>query len=107
MSNPSTLLTGNPGSVSATAVSQVIELSGEFAWDIFHTGYDAAGDAANVPVWLAINEDVAAAAVADKTVLLPPGQAYTFPKGTRSVAYLSGGAGEPVLTLLSSREGVK
>lgn len=107
MANPTSLPTGDPGSVEVTTVSQTIALSSEVAWDVVHTGYNSAGDPIQVPVWLAINETSVAAATGSKVVFLPPNQVYTFPLGTRNLAYIHAGALNPILTLISSREGLK
>lgn len=107
MPNPTSLANGDPGTVSATAASQAITLASEHAWDVVHTGYTAAGAANDAPVWLGVGQSSVVAGAAQNVVLLPPGQTFTFPKGTRQLAYLSGGSGEPILTLISSREGFK
>lgn len=104
--NPTELGSGEFANVRAGVAAEVLTLAGEYAWQVFHTGFTGGGVECIVPVWLRFNEVDIAFGPAKRAVLLPAGQVFTLPAGTtRLVFAVAVGSAEPILDLLSSKPG--
>lgn len=107
MPNPTELNAGEYGSFEPpVSPGASLTLSGEYAWQLVHTGYTAGGVACTAPVWVMRNSAIVSLTAAKEAVLLVPGMALTLRKGTTVVAMaVASGVVIPVIDLLSSRPG--